>query len=92
MAEEATPIFSRDSAGRATARLGLHAWSNNSIDLTEGAGYSTPRFWHKRSQVTIVRDRDTRRASPVRAAFLFAFQFREATPPRWREHRGLKTP
>jgi hypothetical protein len=23
--------------------------SNNSIDLTEGAGYSTPRFWHKRS-------------------------------------------
>jgi len=42
--------------------------------------------------VKIVIDRDTRRAGPVRAAFLFARQSRRATPPRWREHRGLKTP
>jgi hypothetical protein len=33
-------------------------------------------------------DRDTRRAEPVRAAFLFAFQFRKATPPGWRENTG----
>src|SRR5207249_602264 len=65
---------------------------NISIDLLEVACHSTRRFWHKRSQVTIVRDRDTRRAGPVRAAFLFALQFRRVTPPRWREHRGLKTP
>jgi len=64
----------------------------NSIDFRSGACHSSCRFWHKRSQVTIVRDRDIRRAGPVRAAFLFALQSRRVTPPRWREHRGLKTP
>jgi hypothetical protein len=64
----------------------------NSIDFFSGACHSSRRFWHKRSQVTIVRDRDTRRAGPVRAAFLFALQSRRVTPPQWREHRGLKTP
>ena len=69
-----------------------HARWNNSIDFRSGACHSSRRFWHKRSQVTIVRDRDIRRAGPVRAAFLFALQSRRVTPPRWREHRGLKTP
>ena len=56
VAEDAARKFlSRDFSRRATARAGPRERSNNSIDLTEGARYSTPRFWHKRSQVTIVK-------------------------------------
>jgi len=83
---------SADGSAGETARAQSRARWNKSIDFRSGACHSSCRFWHKRSQVTIVRDRDTRRASPVRAAFLFALQFRRVTPPRWREHRGLKTP
>ncbi len=89
------PFFGGDSrlAGHEEWFASGHACAViNSIDFLSGACHSSRRFWQRRSQVTIVRDRDTRRAGPVPAAFLFAPQSRRATPPRWREHRGLKTP
>jgi len=55
VAEEAARSFSLAiSPGAKRLAAGLRTRCNNSVDLTEGARYSTPRFWHKRSQVTIV--------------------------------------